>query len=181
MMKRLIVISGPVSSGKSTLANSLSARFRFDVRRTKDGLDLPSYKAVRENPTERQVDSLRNIADVVIDTQRCTIDDILVRAGSHLRLLPTTSSGYVDVVVGGQYGSEGKGQISAHLSKEYDLLVRVGGPNAGHAVFEEPKPYKFQQLPSGTRKSQVRLLLGPGSVIDLKVLLREIAECQIDS
>src|SRR5437773_1183811 len=38
MMKRLIVISGPVSSGKSTLANSLSARFRFDVRRTKDWL-----------------------------------------------------------------------------------------------------------------------------------------------
>ena len=39
--------------------------------------------------------------------------------------------GYVDVIVGGQYGSEGKGrELPAYIANEYDLLIRVGGPNA---------------------------------------------------
>jgi adenylosuccinate synthase len=58
----------------------------------------------------------------------------------------------VDVMVGGQYGSEGKGHVASYLAGEYDFLVRVGGPNAGHKVYEEPKPFTFHHLPSGTRR-----------------------------
>ena len=89
--------------------------------------------------------------------------------------------GFVDVVVGGQYGSEGKGQIVAYLAREYDLLVRVGGPNAGHKVFEVPEPYAHHQLPSGTRKSEAKLLIGPGAVIRVDKLLKEIADCGVDA
>jgi adenylosuccinate synthase len=85
----------------------------------------------------------------------------------------------VDVLVGAQYGSEGKGNIAAFLAREYDLLVRVGGPNAGHKV-AYPK-YTFVHLPSGTnRNPNARLIIGPGAVIDVDVLLKEIQDCEVE-
>jgi adenylosuccinate synthase len=83
------------------------------------------------------------------------------------------------VLIGGQYGSEGKGHIASFLAPEYDYLLRVGGPNAGHKVFEEPEPYTHHQLPSGTRRSEARLIIGPGAVLSVPKLLKEIAECKV--
>ena len=141
----------------------------------------PDYATVRRNRTERSVETLSAFADIVIDTNRCTEEDVLTRAASHLKLFQRTNSGYVDVIVGGQYGSEGKGQIAAYLAKEYDLLVRVGGPNAGHKVFEIPAPYTHHQLPSGTRRvSETKLLIGPGAVLNVESLMKEIADCSVD-
>ena len=153
---------------------------RYDQRRKRDRRDLAEYEQVRQNQTEQHVDSLRDVADIVIDTNRCTNEDVLVRAASHLGLYGNNSVGYVDVLVGGQYGSEGKGQIAGYISTEYDLLVRVGGPNAGHKVYAHPEPYTHHLLPSGTTKSDAKLLIGPGAVLDLSVLLNEIAECGVD-
>ncbi len=138
------------------------------------------YSEIRENPTEKQVETLANTADIVIDTNRCTEYDVLIRTMSHLNIRSGKGTGFVDVVIGGQYGSEGKGQIAAYLSREYDLLVRVGGPNAGHKVFELPEPYAHHQLPSGSRKGEAKLLIGPGAVIRVDKLLKEIAECEVD-
>ena len=82
----------------------------------------------------------------------------------------------VDVLVGGQYGSEGKGNIVGHIAPEYDLLVRVGGPNAGHKVFAEPTAETYHHLPSGTgRAPNAQLLLGAGAVLYPKKLMEEIA------
>ena len=151
--------------------------------------ELSSYYEVIQNVTEQNVDSLGRIADVLIDTDRCTTDDVLVRAACHLRLNGIDSTGYVDVIVGGQYGSEGKGQIAAYISNEYDLLVRVGGPNAGHTVFELPESYTYHHLPSGTMRSSGLILIGPGATINvhgneelkIKGLLMEVAERGLDS
>jgi hypothetical protein len=49
-------------------------------------------------------------------------------------LLPPSAEQLVDVLIGGQYGSEGKGNNAYRLAPEYDVLMRVGGPNAGHKV-----------------------------------------------
>ena len=76
-------------------------------------------------------------------------------------------TGYVDVVVGGQYGREGKGQIAAYLAPEYDVLVRVGGPNAGHKVFEIDEPYTYHHLPSGTLRNQGLIVIGPGATVNV--------------
>lgn len=141
--------------------------------------ELGSYDAVQSNATEAQVDSLAQVADIVIDTHRNTPDDVLVRVASHLGLYGRAVERLVDVVIGGQYGSEGKGQIAAALAQNYALLVRVGGPNAGHTVFETPKPYTFHQLPSGTRSSSAKILLGPGAVISLPRVLQEIKDCRV--
>lgn len=141
--------------------------------------ELPTYEAVRANKTERDVERLAKIADVVIDTVRCTAEDVVVRVASHLGFFGRSYRRLVDVFVGGAYGSEGKGHVVSYVAREYDVLVRVGGPNAGHTVYEEPKPYTFHHLPSGTRCSEAALILGPGAVIRVPTLLREIADCQV--
>jgi len=140
----------------------------------------PSYDRVMSNKTESSVWKLAETADIVIDSKQCNPDDVLVRAASYTSLYGESDDGYVDVIVGGQYGSEGKGQIASFIAREYDLLVRVGGPNAGHKVFELPEPYTHHHLPSGTRTSNAKLLLAPGSVLLLDRLLQEIADCKVD-
>lgn len=139
------------------------------------------YEILKSNRTERNVESLAKLADVVVDTDRCTAGAVLVRATALLDLYPRGGEKLVDVLVGGQYGSEGKGNIVGHIAPEYDLLVRVGGPNAGHQVFAEPEPEKYFHLPSGTiRAPNAKLLLGPGAVINPKKLLDELARHGID-
>lgn len=134
---------------------------------------------LRVNRTERDVDTLSAIADIVIDTQRNTDTDVLVRVATRLGLYGRGVERLVDVLVGGQYGSEGKGHVASYIAPEYDVLVRVGGPNAGHKVYELPEPYTFHQLPSGTRCSEARLVLGPGAVIRAPQLQKEIADCAV--
>ncbi|MDQ6770336.1 MAG: adenylosuccinate synthetase [Gemmatimonadota bacterium] len=83
-------------------------------------------------------------------------------------------------MVGGQYGSEGKGNIAAYLAPEYEVLVRVGGPNAGHTVYEEPQNVKFYHIPSGAmRAPEALIVLGPGSVIRPDKFFAEVAQCQL--
>lgn len=54
------------------------------------------------------------------------------------------------LVVGLQYGDEGKGRVSAHFGKYHDWYVRFnGGPNAGHTVYHEGRKYALHHFPSG--------------------------------
>lgn len=139
-----------------------------------------SYEDARNDPTELQVDSLRDTADLVINTSEADPEDVLVRVAAFVGLFGRRYDPLVDVLIGGQYGSEGKGQVSAHLAPEYDLLVRVGGPNAGHKVFALPDPYTFHHLPSGTKSAEnAAIVLGAGAVIWPTGLLDEIARFQV--
>jgi adenylosuccinate synthase len=153
---------------------------RYAGRKRKDIKELETYAEVLNNATERDVPSLREKADIVIDTTRSDERDVLIRAASHLGLYGRGCHKVVDVLVGGQYGSEGKGQVAAYLSKEYDVLVRVGGPNAGHKVYKSDGADTFHILPSGSRVSTADLVLGPGAVIDIETLLKEINALQIE-
>ena len=154
---------------------------RYAHRTKKNVKELRSYSQVGSNPTEARVAELEVSADIVIDTSLCTPEDVFTRACSHLGLYPRDYHRLVDVIVGGQWGSEGKGHIVSYLSPEYSFLVRVGGPNAGHKVFLGSTPYTHHQLPSGTLRSQAKLLIAPGSVLNAEALLTEIAECKVDN
>jgi adenylosuccinate synthase len=133
------------------------------------------YLEYKSNPTERQVNTLASEADLVIDSDRCNQQDVLIRVAGFLKLLSSTNIPLVDIIIGGQFGSEGKGQIAAHIAPEYECLVRVGGPNAGHTVFEMPEKHVFHLLPSGTKRNpKALLLIGPGAVLSIKKLLEEI-------
>jgi adenylosuccinate synthase len=144
--------------------------------------ELSSYEEVTANATEAAVTKLADDADVSIDSDRCLELDVQTRAAAALRLLPSRSARLVDVIVGGGYGSEGKGNIAFYLAPEYQVLMRVGGPNAGHKVPTTPTPYTHRLLPSGTQANQTaKILIGPGATLDLEVLLREIADCDVDA
>lgn len=152
---------------------------RFKHRPKRSG-EATTYAATQRDPTEAQVETLADTADVVIDTKRCSVQDVIVRAASHLAFYGRSYRRLVDVIVGGEYGSEGKGHIAAYLAPEYDVLVRVGGPNAGHTVFGEP-PYTHHLLPSGTLRSEAQLVIGPGAALDVHGLLKEVADCRVSA
>ena len=154
---------------------------RYERRRQERSGELPSYADVAANRTERLVERLAADADVVIDSRISSSDDVLVRAATRLGLYGSRSLRLVDVVVGGQYGSEGKGHIVSHLAREYGVLVRVGGPNAGHTVKREGgETYVHHQLPSGTLTNpDAKLVIAPGAVIRVEKLLVEIGECEV--
>jgi adenylosuccinate synthase len=143
--------------------------------------EFHSYSDLSSSKTERRIGELAEVADVVIATDRCTNEDVLARAAAHVGLYGRECQRLADVLIGGEYGSEGKGHISSYLAPEYDVLVRVGGPNAGHKVFEDPRPYTHHQLPSGTRCSTARLIIGPGAVLWIPKLLEEIADCGVSA
>jgi adenylosuccinate synthase len=158
--------------------HELAQRYKH---RSSDMQELRSFKDVEKNPTEAAVHELEKSADIVVDTQACTPDDVLVKTATHLGLFAREYARLVDVIVGGQYGSEGKGHIASYLSREYAVLVRVGGPNAGHKVFLKPGPYIHHQLPSGTlRNPAAKLIIAPGAVVNPDSLLKEIRECKVD-
>lgn len=81
------------------------------------------------------------------------------------------------VVVGGQYGSEGKGKVSAFITKQenIDICVRCGGPNSGHSfVNEDGKNIVLRQLPTGFVNPHTRLLIPAGALVDPPILKQEI-------
>ena len=79
------------------------------------------------------------------------------------------------VIVGMQWGDEGKGKIIDILSQKVDYIVRYqGGNNAGHTVVVGPKEYIFHLIPSGILHAGKICCIGNGVVIDPEVLLREL-------
>lgn len=171
---------GPIVVHVHLEADEKDLKKRYAGRKRKDIRELRSYAEVLKNPTERAVPQLRDKADIVIDATSSDENDVLIRAASHLGLYGRGCNRVVDVLVGGQYGSEGKGKVAAYLSHDYDLLVRVGGPNAGHKVYRTDNPDTFHILPSGSRVSTADLMLGPGAVVSIKTLLEEINSLQIE-
>lgn len=94
----------------------------------------------------------------------------------------------IDVVVDGQYGSSGKGNVAgllvdrlAAVGQSYDFLVRVAGPNAGHTTYSREdapcgrKPFALRTIPAAcVRDFEATCYIAPGSEVDLQVLQDEI-------
>ena len=83
------------------------------------------------------------------------------------------------LVVGAQWGDEGKGKIIDILSSQADCIVRAqGGNNAGHTVLIGSEEYKLHLIPSGILHPHTQCIIGAGTVIDPEVLLHEIQVLQ---
>jgi adenylosuccinate synthase len=83
----------------------------------------------------------------------------------------------ISIVVGGQYGSEGKGKVAHYLARERNAAaaVRVGGPNSGHTVYDDAgRKFIFQHLPTAAVLPDVICVLAAGSYIDVDRLLHEV-------
>lgn len=136
--------------------------------------EFADYDDLKRSETERAIRSLKEIADRVVDASRCAPDSVAAQAVAGLGLFPLNLEPLVDIAVGGQFGSEGKGHVCSYLASGYDMLVRVGGPNAGHWA-ALPEKIKFIQLPSGTAANpQADIVIGAGATLYLPQLLKEL-------
>ena len=81
----------------------------------------------------------------------------------------------IDVILGLQWGDEGKGKIVDYLATDYDMVARFqGGPNAGHTLKFDGKKFVLHTVPSGIFRENLINLIGNGVVIDPITLEREI-------
>src|SRR3954462_12866551 len=82
------------------------------------------------------------------------------------------------VILGAQWGDEGKGKIVDLLAQHSDLVCRYqGGPNAGHTIIADGETYKIRQIPSGVI-TRTTCVIGAGCVIDPQVFLSEVDELE---
>jgi adenylosuccinate synthase len=156
--------------------DELKKRYGEKFRRTTE-----DYALGETVSSAADIEEFKKDADVRINTIRSDGRDTLVRVAARLGLYSSPDVRLVDVLVGGQYGSEGKGHVAAYLAQEYDVLVRVGGPNAGHTVSSTSGVYTYHHLPSGARDTMAKLLLGPGMTIRVDRLLEEIEQCHVEA
>jgi len=87
--------------------------------------------------------------------------------------------GKIDVVLGLQYGDEGKGKIVDLLSENYDVIARFnGGNNAGHTIYIDGIKKVLHLIPSGILRPNVKCIVGNGCVIDPIALMEEIEDLE---
>ncbi len=84
------------------------------------------------------------------------------------------------VIVGAQWGDEGKGRIVDAISSDVDIVARFqGGPNAGHTVYIGEEKYIFHLVPMGILGGNAQCCIGPGVLVDPLVLTGELAELKV--
>jgi adenylosuccinate synthase len=159
------------------VASDSVLRERFKIRNNFDVMDT-DYDDAKRCVVEQAVNRLADLADGVVDTGWSSPSQTLERSMIIMGDRPYESR-LVDVLLGGQFGSEGKGNVAAHVSPEYDVLIRSGGPNAGHSVWEPEGTYVFHHLPSGTRCTKSQIVLAPGAVLYVPHLMKEISDCDL--
>lgn len=93
-----------------------------------------------------------------------------------MKINRTKSKGNVLALIGGQYGSEGKGVFVQHLADKYDAHVRIGGPNAGHSYFYKGKKFVNQSLPIGWVNPNAMVVIGAGAILSLPILEKELVQ-----
>jgi adenylosuccinate synthase len=83
------------------------------------------------------------------------------------------------IVIGAQWGDEGKGKITDLLSRSADVVVRPqGGVNAGHTIVVKGQTFKLHLIPSGILYPDTECIIGSGTVIDPKILLQEFDQLE---
>ena len=79
------------------------------------------------------------------------------------------------IVLGSQWGDEGKGKITNYYSERADVVVRYqGGNNAGHTIVFGGNTFKLRTIPSGVFNKNIKNILGNGMVINPKSLVKEM-------
>lgn len=84
------------------------------------------------------------------------------------------NKGKLTVLVGGQYGSEGKGAVAAHVANDYDVHIRVGSPNAGHTIYWNGEKHVMQSIPCGWINPNANIVIGRGALLNMKQFLKEL-------
>src|SRR5207245_6028138 len=122
---------------------------------------LIARNSPRRPPAPGSPDDAASSAEVAPAVRRATLDRV-----------PAT------VIVGAQWGDEGKGKIVDLLAPHPDLVCRYqGGPNAGHTIVVDGDTFKIRQIPSGVLRGKT-CVIGAGCVVDPEVFLAEVDELE---
>ena len=89
------------------------------------------------------------------------------------------SRGKMCALVGGQYGSEGKGAIARHVADRYSVHVRVGSPNAGHTIYWRSAKHVMQSIPCGWINPEARIVIGRGALLNMRLLMNELVHIRL--
>lgn len=89
----------------------------------------------------------------------------------------------VSIVIGGQYGSEGKGKVANYFANKFnaDVTMRVGGTNSGHTVYWDDKKYVLKVLPAAAIGNESKIVIPSGQYINLDILKEEIELVTLES
>lgn len=82
--------------------------------------------------------------------------------------------GRLTVLVGGQYGSEGKGAVAAYVANDYGVHVRVGSPNAGHTIWWRGEKHVMQSIPCGWINADAKIVIGRGALLNMRQFMKEL-------
>lgn len=83
------------------------------------------------------------------------------------------------MVIGAQWGDEGKGKVTDYFAARADYIIRFqGGNNAGHTIILDDKTVKLHLIPSGVLHKNCKLVIGSGVVVDPRVLIKELTMLQ---
>lgn len=130
----------------------------------------PQKAGTMRTPPEDLAAALKEISSKVKE-----LESSLAFGGSRRPTGPSSRKQKIDVVLGAQWGDEGKGKLVDILSQEYDVCARVaGGSNAGHTIVVDGVKYKFHLLPSGILNPNAIGIVGNGVVIHLPSFLKEL-------
>lgn len=88
----------------------------------------------------------------------------------------------VSIVIGGQYGSEGKGKVANYFANKFnaEVTMRVGGTNSGHTVYWDSKKYVLKVLPAAAVGNESKIVIPSGQYINLEILKEEMELLQLD-
>lgn len=87
----------------------------------------------------------------------------------------------VHIVIGAQYGGEGKGKVCSFFGRKANLTVCSGGPNSAHVIQRNGKRYVLRCVPSSIFSSKGIFAIGPAGIIDLEILKNELEDLEIDN
>ena len=103
------------------------------------------------------------------------LDSLLEATKRIEKQVSSSERGKIDVILGAQWGDEGKGKLVDSLSANYDICARVaGGSNAGHTIIVDGKKYKMHLVPSGILNEGTKSVVGNGVVVHLRGLVEEL-------
>ncbi len=87
----------------------------------------------------------------------------------------------ITIVVGAQFGGEGKGKISAFLARtgDYPIVCRCGGPNSSHTIKTSKGSYRFRMLPTAVSEVDSLIVFGAGTLLHIPTLLKEMNDWNV--
>lgn len=161
-------------------------RYKRYLERSRQTITYQEFMSMNEMPVEREIPALEKEADYIVKSSHekdlgaainitsRIISAMLTGQIHKFKAGNSTERGKMLAVVGAQYGSEGKGVITAAIAQEYSVHVRVGSPNAGHTFHWNDNVHVMQCIPCGWINPNAKIILGRGSLLNMEYLISEI-------